>query len=182
MVRPAQRKVLLRQRRKQIPDLDPSFQPRLDFFRCCCFNLSNNYFCDILQMCTLLLSISSLPLSCSDPPLHQKLDFQREIRRHGSLILPLLPFCLQIGFSDETLSFFFSLQCTNLIFQPSAFSMKWRQKHRLIWPESSRTSNRYYLSFRSVEISVRLDWWNHCACNCDKWGKRRGRHLDPHWI
>ena len=97
---------------------------RLDLCRGCCFNLSNNYFCDILQMCTLLLSISSLPLSCSDPPLHQKLDFQREIRRHGSLILPLLPFCLQIGFSDETLSFFFSLQCTSLIFQPSAFSKK----------------------------------------------------------
>ena len=110
-------------------------------------------------MCILLLSISSQPLSCSDPPLHQKLDFQREIRRRGSLILPLLPFCLQIGFSDETLSFSFSLQCTNLIFQPSAFSMKRRQKHRLIWPESSRTSHQCYLSFRSVEISVRLDWW-----------------------
>ena len=112
--------------------------------------------------------------TCSDPPLHQKLDFQREIRRRGSLILPLLPFCLQIGFSDETLSFFFSLQCTNLIFEPSVFSMKRRQKRRLIWPESSRTSHRYYLSFRSVELSVRLDWWNHCACNCDKWGTRRG--------
>ena len=108
---------------------------RLDLYRCCCFNLSNNYFRDILQMCILLLSISSLLLSCSDPPLHQKLDFQREIRRRGSLILPLLPFCLQIGFSDETLSFFFSLQCTNLIFQPSAFLMKRRQKRRLIWPE-----------------------------------------------
>ena len=38
----------------------PSFQPRLDLFRSCCFNLSNNYICDILRMCILLLSISNL--------------------------------------------------------------------------------------------------------------------------
>ena len=165
MVRPAQRKVLLRQRRKQIPNLDLlSFNPGL-------ISSDNAVltFQIIIFVTFCKCASSCCPFrACSDPPLHQKLDFQREIRRRGSLILPLLPFCLQIGFSDETLSFFFSLQCTNLIFQPSAFSMKRRQKRRLIWPELSRTSHRYYLSFRSVEISVRLDWWNHCACNCDK--------------
>ena len=75
---------------------------------------------------------------------------------------------------NSQLFLFSAVQCTDLFFQPSAFSMKRQQKRRLIWPESSRTSHRYYLSFRSVEISVRLDWWNHCACNCDKWGTRRG--------
>ena len=84
------------------------------------FNLSNNYFVIFCKSAS-----SCCPFrTCSDPPLHQKMDFQREIRRRGSLILPLLPFCLQIGFSDETLSFFFSLQCTNLIFLPIAFPIK----------------------------------------------------------